>query len=497
MTRNHGGAVTGLVPRPASVRPLGALSTPDGATRALDLGIAGSLLPERTEFGVCPDPSVSDEAYRVIVDGQDIRYWARTDCGAARAASTMAQLRQLPERHEPLVIDDYPRFAWRGLMIDVARSYRTLAELRSLVDLCAFYKLNVLHLHLTDDQAWRLVVPGYPELTRPPATTGGVYTVDSYRELQVYAAARFVTIVPEIDLPGHCAAVRRAYPSLPEGNGIEGGGAGLHFSRPLDVRAPEVEEFVVAVFTAVSRATAGQFVHIGGDEAIGIGPRGFAAAVDCAREAVRRCGKQPVGWQELSRAGIEPGEVAQHWVNVAMMELPSSEEELAQRSDLAKAGLTWPVLLGLRSFFASSDDDVDRIVDRGAKVLLSPQSHLYLDRPYQSRVAPFDRQEAVDRLGFPSYRPHDLRTAFDWNPTECGLPPESIAGIEATLFSETIGSFSDVTMLLLPRLLMAAEAGWSPAPLPWGAWRDRLAVHAPMWRAQGWTYFASNEVEWR
>jgi hexosaminidase len=381
-------------------------------------------------------------------------------------------------------------------MLDVARAFPTPSQVRRLVDLAALYKLNVLHLHLTDNDGWRLEIPGLPALTDPAAGgTAEHWTTREYAELQRYAAERFVTVVPEIDLPGHCAAALRACPELgtvPRPARLD---PRVPYGPPLDPGSARTREFVRHVLTEVCRMTSGPFVHIGGDEVLGMEPAGFTAAVRLARGVVRSCGKRPLGWQESARAGVEREDIGQFWVDVPMMDLPTDQKELDERPELLAAGFTMEFVTGLGRFFAPADEDVPRIVRGGGKVLLSPQSHAYLDRPYDPAFAPPGLREAARRLGF-HYRPRGVRHAAAWDPAAHGVPEEQVAGVEATLFGESVRDFTDVTLLLLPRLLSVAEAAWSPAPPDWPGYRARLAAQAPLWRARGLAAFLSTEVPW-
>ncbi|MFI9761346.1 family 20 glycosylhydrolase [Streptomyces sp. NPDC051963] len=485
----------------ATVRELVAphLEAASADGRAVPAGVLRLTLadvgPAPSALGVPPSGEAQpEEGYRLTVESDRILCQARTPEGVFRAAVSALHLLVAapPEGLACGWSEESPRYAWRGLMVDPARHFLPVGELRKIIDLAALYKLNVLHLHLTDNEGWRIEIPGRPELTagRPH------YTVAEYRELQAYAAERFVTVVPEIDLPGHSAAALRAYPML----GTVGLPAwvpeGAPFAPPLDPRDEVTRAFVTEVLTEVARATTGAFIHFGGDEALGMDGERFTEAVVLARELIRACGKQPLGWQESARAGIGPGEIAQWWVDVPMMELPDSDEELALRPELVKAGMTMPIVRALAGVFASTDDDLGRIVDGGARVLLSPQSHLYLDRPYDLAVVPADRHEGAERLGF-AYRPRDLRYAAAWDPTAYGLAPEQVAGIEATLFGETIKNFDDLTTLLLPRLAGVANVAWTGAVPRWEEYRERLAGQARLWRERGVTALLSTEVDWR
>ncbi|WNI21537.1 family 20 glycosylhydrolase [Streptomyces sp. ITFR-16] len=460
--------------------------------------------PPRATAGVAPDGGErpADESHRLRITADGISCLARTPEGVFRAATTAVQLlATAPEDGElPYQeLTDAPRHAWRGLMVDPARSFLTPDELRRIIDLAALYKLNVLHLHLTDNEGWRLGLPGVPGLTEtgadgaPPA----FYTAADYRALQEYAARRFVTVVPEIDLPGHCRTLRQALPGLAEAPAPDGLRDRFPFVPPLDLTDAATRGTVARILTEVCALTTGPYIHIGGDEAFGATEESFAASVRELLAIVRESGKRPVGWQESSRAGLGPGDIAQHWVDVPMMDLPDTPEELAARPELVAAGRTMEINRALKTFFAPTDDDVTRIVEAGARVLLSPQSHLYLDRPYATRFAPSDRAEATARLGFGGYRPLGVQHTASWDPSAYGLPDECVAGVEATVFAEQFKGFDDVSVLLLPRLASVAEAAWCGHAPRWPEYRERLAHHARLWTARALPYFPTTEVPWR
>ncbi|MFD4716280.1 family 20 glycosylhydrolase [Streptomyces sp. NPDC058430] len=516
---------------------LGARLLPDGNMREhgseIVLALDATGVPPARTVGVAPAGTAepADEAYALTVGADGITCRARTPEGVFRAATSAAQLLLTTPPDgaiEAQRLRDAPHYAWRGLMIDPARSFVTPDEVRQVIDLAALYKLNVLHLHLTDNEGWRLAVPSLPALTAgadtsgpgvsdpdasapgvsdPGASTAGVsdpgastsaafYSADEYRALQAYAARRFVTIVPEIDLPGHCAALRAALPDLPPAPAPEGLAGRYPFVPPLDLADTATHTAVSAVLADMCALTDGPFVHIGCDEAVGITADAFKVAVHELRSLTRKFGKRPVAWQESSRAGSGPEDIAQFWVDVPMMDLPGSAEELAARPELTASGMTMEIASALRTFFAPSDHDVERVLAGGGRLLLSPQSHLYLDRRYSAEVTPPGQAEAATRLGFPHYLPRDVRHTASWDPASHGIPDESVAGVEATLFGETLRSIDDLTTLLLPRLGSVAETAWSGRPPLWAEYRGRIARHAPLWRERGLVHFAAEDVPW-
>ncbi|MER5957922.1 family 20 glycosylhydrolase [Streptomyces sp. NPDC001893] len=511
---------------------LGARLLPDGDPREHSSEIVLTLdttgVPLARTVGVAPSGTAepADEAYALTIGADGITCRARTPEGVFRAATSAAQLLLTTPPDgaiEALQLRDAPHYAWRGLMIDPARSFVTPDEVRRVIDLAALYKLNVLHLHLTDNEGWRLAVPSLPALTAgadasgpdvsdpdasdsdvsapgvsdPDASTApAFYSADEYRALQSYAARRFVTIVPEIDLPGHCATLRAALPDLPPAPAPEGLADRFPFVPPLDLADAATHSAVSAVLADVCALTDGPFVHIGCDEAVGITADAFKVAVRELRGITRKFGKRPVAWQEASRAGSGPEDIAQFWVDVPMMDLPASAEEFAARPELAASGMTMEIASALRTFFAPSDHDVERVLADGGRLLLSPQSHLYLDRRYSAEVTPPGQTEAAARLGFPHYLPRDVRHTASWEPASHGIPDESVAGVEATLFGETLRGIDDLTTLLLPRLGSVAETAWSGRPPLWAEYRGRIARHAPFWRERGLVHFAAEDVPW-
>ncbi|MDI2130898.1 family 20 glycosylhydrolase [Yinghuangia seranimata] len=471
---------------------LGPRPTADGAAASELLLRFGEPAATARPFGIPPNGAASDEAYSVTVTERGVECVARTPEGVFRAATSAAQLIAASAgRPACRRIDDAPRYAWRGLMVDPARGFLTPAELRRIVDLAALYKLNVLHLHLTDNEGWRLRLPGVPELAAAPDEPA--YTADEFTALQEYAAARFVTVVPEIDLPGHCAAVRSAFPGLavpgvPDEHRafLDKVGAFASFTPPLDVTDPDTSATVERVVKEVCALTRGPYVHIGADEAFGMDADTYAASVRRLRALVRAHGKQPVAWQESARAGVEAGDIVQYWTDPSMLD-PLDDSAPAPLADILEA---------VREVFAETADDVPRALAGGARVLLSPNSHLYLDRPYRGDIVPTGQAEHAAHVGFPMYTPSDTARAAAWDPAAQGVPEDRVAGVEATLFGETVGSFEDACLLLLPRLPGVAEAAWSGSPAPWQEYRGRLAHHARIWRERGLAHLAARDVDW-
>ncbi|MFI6536341.1 family 20 glycosylhydrolase [Nonomuraea sp. NPDC050547] len=430
--------------------------------------------------------SGGDECHRITTTPTATVCRARTHQGLFRAALHTSLYG--PPHAE--TVEDGPRYAWRGLMLDTARHFWTVPELRQIIDLAAIHRLNVLHLHLTDNEGWRIQIPGLPRLT---AGTPHYSTAD-YTELQRYAARRHVVIVPEIDFPGHSAAALRAYPDLAVLPAPTGWSAQLPAPVALDPREATTRDFVSHVLTELCRMTEGPYVHFGGDEAFGMDGTLYDQAVVLARAVIRAGGKQPLGWQESARAGLDPGDVAQWWVDPEMIDLPTPGD-LDRRPELAALGLTGDLIATITEFFAPSGDDLARIVGAGGRVLLSPQSHLYLDRPYAPAIVPEAQRERAAGLGF-IYEPRTVRDTAGWDPGAYGLGDEHVAGVEAALWSETLRGFDDLTTMLLPRLATIARTAWTGRPTPWNEERRHLAADGRLWAQRGLTFLRSTEIDW-
>lgn len=423
------------------------------------------------------------EAYRLHI-GETVRLTG----SAAGLFYGVQTLRQLLDAHGddpelPRVdIEDSPRFAYRGLMLDVARAFFDVETVKAFIDRAAALKFNHVHLHLTDDQGWRLQIDSRPLLAEQSSTTaalgrpGGFYSKDDFREILRHAAANHVVIVPEIDLPGHTHAIGLAYPELMEepvmndallsqarqldqplpvaGEPYLGWGVG-HSS--VKIRDEATWEFLQDVLGEVAEITPGPYLHIGGDEALGTPTEDFNAFIERVTALVRDLGKTPVAWHEAGSAQVAEGTVGQFW------------------------GSAVPT--------GSQADEARRFAQRGGAVIMSPSDRAYLDQKY----------DADFPLGLDWAALIDLETAYDWEPTAIveGLPDAAILGVEAPLWSETLETLEDIDQLLLPRAAAIAEIAWSPADdREWASFRDRVGRLGAAWDDAGWHAHRPAEIDW-
>jgi hexosaminidase len=410
----------------------------------------------------------SAEGYRLVITADRIDLAADADAGLFHGLKTLRQLGT--DGHVPAAtIDDHPRFAYRGAMLDLARHFFGVADICRYLDAIALLKINHLHLHLTDDQGWRLEILSRPELARLGSTTqvgggaGGFLTQDDYRAIVAHAASRFITIVPEIDLPGHTNAAIVADPTLGEAPAQPYVGVEVGFSS-LAIRRESTYGFVEDVLRELAAITPGPYLHLGGDESHATSNDDFEYFVARASAIGAATGKTVIGWQEMGRSRELPsGTVGQYWG------FSTAQEDAAEHA---------------RSF-----------VEQGGRVILSPADVAYLD---MKRTG--DDERGLDWADGPT----SLRQSYDWEPTAIvpGLTEKDILGVEAPLWTETLETIEQVEEYAFPRLAAIAEIGWSPRGTSTadGAFDDfatRVAALAALWEASGTHYWRTPEVVWR
>jgi hexosaminidase len=408
--------------------------------------------------------SEADEGYELDARRDGVTIRARTPAGLFWGVQTLRQL--LPANLSGALtvpggtIKDWPRFAYRGVMLDVARHFFDVAAVKRFIDLSTMYKANYLHLHITDDQGWRIAIDSWPRLTEYGGGSevgggaGGFYTKADYSEIVAYAAQRFMTVVPEVDLPGHTNAALASYPELncdgqapPRYTGMEVGFSSLCVGKDLTYR------FLDDVFGELAALTPGPYLHIGGDEATTLTPIDYATVVTKAQQIVASHGKTAIGWHEMAKANLVDGSVFQYW----------------------------------NTTFAALD--LSAAVAAGHKVILSPANHAYLDQKYDDSSP----------LGLTWAGPTSVEKAYDWDPAAylSGVDEGDILGVESPLWTETVTSMDDIEYLAFPRLAAIAEIGWSPlATHDWSAFRTRLGAQAPRWRVLGVDFAPADGVPW-
>ena len=419
------------------------------------------------------DPLLGAEGYELSVKPDSVLIRAPSQAGLFYGAQTFLQL--LP----PEIFDakpagetrweapceeirDQPRFAWRGLMLDVSRHFFRKQEVEEIINAMALHKLNTLHWHLVDDQGWRIEIKKYPRLTKvgawregigfgldPKSSTaygsdgqyGGYYTQADIREVVRYAAARHVTIVPEIEMPGHSSAALTAYPQYlcDLGTNLDSGGV---YCAGNDATF----DFLQGVLTEVISLFPGKYIHVGGDEVrtgnwrqcakcqARMKAEGLHREIELESYFMRRMekfindrGRTLIGWSEIREGGLAQNAAIMDWIGGA--------------AEAATAG---------------------------HDVVMSPTGYCYLDH-YQSR------DHAAEPRAIGGFLP--LRQVYAFEPIPANLPPEfqsHILGAQGNLWTEYVPSLRHAEYMIFPREMALAEAAWSPKDSR--NWRDFLRL---------------------
>jgi hexosaminidase len=421
-----------------------------------------SAIAFKREKGFAP------EGYRLRITPAGALISASTGAGLFYGAVTLWQLSPPGIANAQVAaqtIDDAPRFAWRGLMLDSSRHFQSPAFIHSMIDWMAWHKLNVLHWHLTDDQGWRLQIRRYPKLTsigawRDQGTYGGFYTQAEVRDIVAYAANRHITVVPEIDMPGHATAAIAAYPELGSSPQplIVSSSWGVH--QHLFNLRPNTLLFLENVLREVMELFPSRYIHIGGDEAVknewnaspevqaqahALGIHDAGALQTYFTQTISRFltahGRRPIGWDEVLVPGIPRDAVVMSWRGVS------------GAHDAAVAG----------------NDTV-----------LSPQPTLYFDYR-QSTLT----EEPTGRLTLST-----TQGIYDFEPVDSSLTAAQrrhILGVQANIWTEHIRNDATLQWMALPRAAAVAEVGWS-LHRDWPDFVARLAPLFNRYRTLGLNY---------
>ena len=436
-------------------------------------------------FVVKPDMIHDDEGYAMVTTEEGVILTANTAAGAFYALQTVRQLVESGD-WQTGIIGDYPRFEYRGVLIDISRHFRSMDFLKRQIDMMSRLKMNRLHLHLTDAAGWRLQIDSYPRLTsyaawRTPhdwkgwsnsgckyvdegseGASGGYLTKEQARELVAYAADRYITIIPEIEMPGHSEEVLEAYPELKCSHKPER-------QADLCIGKEATFEMMQAILDEVIEIFPSEYIHIGGDEAA---KNSWKECEDCKRrmqeegledvdelqsymihrieEYLNSKARQIIGWDEILEGGLAPNATVMSWRG----------EEGGHIA--AKAG---------------------------HKVVMSPHGYCYIDAPQD---APYSQPESIG-----GYLP--LKKVYSYEPVPETMPKEVgeyILGVQANLWAEFIVEDSHYEHMLWPRAIAVAEIGWSqPENRDYADFRERATKIVDRMIAEGYTPFdLKNEI---
>lgn len=408
-----------------------------------------------------------NEEYELIITKQLVSLSAKNPEGLFRGIQTIRQL--LPAKIEMSskqkgpweiatgTITDYPAYSYRGAMLDVSRHFFGVEDVKRLIDYLAFYKMNYLHLHLSDDQGWRIEIKSWPELAKHGGSTqvgggkGGYYTQEQYTSIVQYAKDRYITIVPEIDMPGHTNAALASYAELNCNDkatelytGTDVGFSTLCTTRDITYK------FIDDVIGELVALTPGPYIHIGGDESHSTKREDYIPFINRVQDIILAHGKQVLGWDDIAIASLKPNVLAQHWANV-------------KNANLA--------------------------VGQGAKILMSPAIKAYLDMQYDKST----------KLGLHWAAYIEVDSAYIWDPAILipGVGKENVLGIEAALWTETITNMDEMEYMVFPRLPGYAEIGWTPlSGRSWNEYKTRLGKQGERFKAMDINYYRSPKVQW-
>ena len=390
------------------------------------------------------DANMVKEGYTLIITPDTIRIEASDEAGIFYAKQTLLQW---GDTIPCGIVTDYPDLQHRGLMLDIARNYYPADSIYRIMDIMAYHKLNVLHLHLSDDEAWRLEIPGLPQLTAiasrrgytqdesdcllpmycggwdpdAPTTANGYLTREKYIELLRYASDRHIRVIPEIDMPGHMRAAKKAMGKLLTDSAFDARvykSAQNYTDNVIDVTQPFAIEFVDRVVTEIVKMheEAGHpltIFNIGGDEV----PKGaltkeeHQAFIDAVLEILKRYNMQPMGWEEIDHfCPAKSGAICYAWLN--------------------------------------SESKPMQLAEAGYQVVIATASHLYFDFAYCNH----HEEKGLSWGGYT-----DEYRSFDWLPAQ----HPNIIGMNAQLWSEVIRSFSQVEWQIYPKIYGLAERAWN------------------------------------
>lgn len=451
------------------------LETGPAGSGSISLDLAGSGDPESYTLDVTP------EQIRIQAPGEAGLFYGIQTLRQLLPVAVFASTPQAETWSVPCVhIADSPRFKWRGVMLDVARHFTEKPDLLKFIDALALHKINILHLHLTDDQGWRIQINAYPRLTevgsvRRQTVVGhntkdydgiphtGFYTQAEMREVVAYAAERHITIVPEIDMPGHMVAAIAAYPELGDGQPAEVMQTWGVSPRVLNT-SPRTIHFCQTVLSEIASIFPSEFIHVGGDE--------------CPKTQWQN---DPAEQQRIKERGLKDEHELQSWFMRQMEDyLHLIGRRMIGWDEILEGGL--PPRAAVMSWRGTSGGL--QAANEGHDVVMTPTSHMYLDY-YQG--PPSTEPDAIG--GFVP-----LRQTYSFNPLVEGLAPGNerhILGVQGNIWTEYMKTYKQREYMAFPRVCAVAEIGWSPQESRrFPEFLNRVTTHLERLKAMGVAYRA-------
>jgi hexosaminidase len=422
-------------------------------------------------------PVKQPEGYVLDVSPGQARIVARDESGLYYGAVTLWQLLTANQTGHAFTaqavhIEDWPQFRWRGLMIDSARHMQSVADIEYILDQMALHKLNVLHWHLTDDQGWRIEIKRYPELTRigawrtppnagkdgEPERYGGYYTQDQIRQVVAYAAARHITIVPELDMPGHAQAAVASYPQF----GVTGERPAVSADWGINPYLYNVDDntfqFLENVLDEVMALFPSTYIHLGGDEAI-----------------KDQWEASPAVQAKMRALGLKSADQLQSWFMGRLGQyLHDHGRHLIGWDEILDGGV--PGDAAVMSWRGTSG--VEKAIQAGHDVVVAPDPYLYLDYVQSDRD-----DETAGRLPV-----RTLQSVYTFQVAPQGLTPQQrqrVLGAQANVWTEHMPSDAHLQHAIFPRLDAVAEIVWAPVSRQnWQGFLARLPAQLDRYRRQ-------------
>lgn len=484
---------------PQLARHANYFTTVVAAVSGLELETSKNKAQSQVRLLIGADPTIGQEGYYLTINNKGVTITANSDKGIFYGLQSLLQLLPVYRTNAvlelPLLkITDYPRFKWRGMMLDVSRHFFSPEAVKSYIDLLALYKMNVFHWHLTDSEGWRLEIKKYPKLTSVgawrkevpgsvfyktkqilPADTfsyGGFYTQAQAREIVEYAMERKIMVVPEIDMPGHSDAAIAAYPELsctgtPQQVRSSFGGAPDALANYCAGKDHSFE-FLENVLKEVMEVFPSAYIHVGGDE---VNKTGWKKCSACQQRIkneglkdehqlqsyfIKRIGtflqknnKKLIGWDEILEGGLAPDATVMSW--------------RGEDGGIQAAKMHHPVVM-------------------------APVKPLYFNR-YQADTLRFPQPLAA------RYSINTLKNVYDYDPIPAVLSSYEasfVMGAQACIWTEFIHSLKDIEEMALPRMLALSEGLWSPrASKNWARFNNKLYFHSKRLSGAGRSVFTA------
>ena len=463
-----------------------------------------------SQYAVPGDPD--GEGYRLTVTSAGVTLDAQTAHGLYNGIQTIRQLLPAwinshsvmpgPWTMPAVAITDHPRYTYRGVMLDIARHYETPQATEQLIDQAAAYKINVFHLHLSDDQGFRIVINGFPNLTSiggqgsvgtggRTMDPGGYWTQDQYKAVVADAVAHGMTLVPEVDSPGHNNAIIMSEYNDTSNPLLNGHPQDINCGKnnpPMwdytgdvgySALCPDSQNtwtIMSAIIHQLDAMTPGRYHDLGGDEVPStiLSQSQYADFINTEMPIISAQGKNAMGWAEMAGPGTNPpaGSVAEYWN-------PAS-------------GSGSGTVTGTEA------------VQKGMQVVMAPANHAYLDQKYKAGSA--GNVPPTIGLSWACRNGCDVDQFYNWDPGSyvTGVTDSNVIGVEGAMWAETVVNLSNVDYLVFPRLPALAELGWSAkadrSSESSPAYQDfigRLAAQGGRWLAGGVNFYPTPEAPWR